>query len=474
MASIPLPIPATLEPAPWAALTYGAAALGDARRTARVVTTMAAIATNPTASWPQQLRDPAALQATSRLRHQPAVSTAALRAPQLAATRAAAGAHPVVRFVQDARHLDYSAHRATSGLGPRGDGRKQGVIRQSALAVLPAAGTVLGLAAGEGFCRVPAPRHGERSDERQHRPRESEVWPRLVAQVGPPPAGSTWVHVGDRGSDIFPCFAACRAQGTHVLRRAAQDRCITTAAGEANSLCTAARALPAQARRPFTVPARPKTSKQPARTARTTTLAVGWAPSTVPAPVHGRPQTPLPAWLIHAWEPDPPPEAEAEPLEWLLLTTVPTASVADAWERVDWYTRRWLVEDYHQALKTGCRIEQSQWRDGPAITRLVGLWAPVAVRLRQRRQTARTAPAPPATTVLEARVVPVVAHLTGPPPDLSCAQVWRLVARLGGHQGRTGDGDPGWRTIWRGWPYGHTILPGVTLAAALPPPEKCR
>lgn len=467
----PLSVPATLAPAPWAALTYGAAALGDARRTARVVSTMAAIAANPTASLPQQLRDPAALKATYRLLHEPDVTPQALLTPHLAATRAAAGQQPVVLFVQDASHLDYSAHRATTGLGPLGDGRKQGVILQSALAVLPPDGTVLGLAASEVFCRIAAPRHGERSDERQHRPRESEVWARLVAQIGPPPAGSTWVHVGDRGSDIFPFFAACRAQGTQVLLRAAQDRCITTAEGEADYLCTAARALPQQATRPFAVPARPKTSKHPARTARHTTLAVGWAPIMVEPPVHGPKQAPLPAWLIHTWEPEPPPEADAEPLEWILLTTVPTQSVAEAWERVAWYTRRWLVEDYHQALKTGCRIEQSQLRDGAALQRLVGLLAPVAVRLLQLRQAARTAPEQPATAVVDARVVQVVAHLTGQPShDLSCAQVWRLVARLGGHQGRTGDGDPGWRTVWRGWQYVHTILRGVTLAADLPPP----
>lgn len=467
-----LPFPATLEPAAWATLTYGDAALGDGRRTARVVATTAAIAAQPTASLPQQLRDPAALKATYRLPHEADVTLQALLAPHLAATRAAAAAHPVVLFVQDASHLDSSAHRATTGLGPLGDGRKQGLILQSALAVLPADGTVLGLAASEVFARVPAPRRGERSDERQHRSRESEVWARLVEQIGSPPGTQTWVHVGDRGSDLFPFFAACQAQGTQVLLRAAQDRCISTAEGEATYLCTAARALPAQATRPFAVPARPKTSKHPARTARQTTLALAWAPITVEPPVHGRPQAPLPAWLVHVWE-CPPPAAAEDPLEWILLTTVPTTTVAEAWERVDWYTRRWLVEDFYQALKTGCRLEQSQLRDGAAITRLVGLLAPVAVRLLQLRQAARSTPEPPATAVLEPRVVQVVAHLTGQPADLSSAQVWRLVARLGGHQGRTGDGDPGWRTVWRGWQYVQTVLRGVTLAADLPPPENC-
>jgi hypothetical protein len=464
-----IPIPATLDPAAWAALTYGGATLGDARRTARVVATMTAVAAQPSTSLPQQLRDPAALKATYRLLHEPDVTTAALLAPHLAATRAAAGQHPVVLFVQDGSELDYSAHRATTGLGPLGDGRKRGLLLQSALAVLPADGTVLGLAASEVFPRVPAPRRGERTDERQHRPRESEVWSRLVAQIGVPPGAATWVHVGDRGSDVFTFFAACRAHGTQVLVRIAPDRCITTAADEPRHLREYARALPPVATRPFAVPARPKTSKHPARTARTTTLALGWAPITVAPPFHTPKQAPLPAWVVRTWEPDPPPD-DPEPLEWLLLTTVPTSTVDDAWERVDWYTRRWLAEDYHQALKTGCRLEQSQLRDGAAITRLVGLLAPVAVRLLQLRGAARSMPEQPATAVLAARVVQVVAGLTGQPADLSCAQVWRLVARLGGHQGRKGDGDPGWRTVWRGWQYVQTVLRGVELAAELVPP----
>jgi hypothetical protein len=224
------------------------------------------------------------------------------------------------------------------------------------------------------------------------------------------------------------------------------------------------------ASRPFTVPARPKTSKHAARTARTTTMVLSWAPITVAPPFHTPKQEPLVAWMVRTWEPDPPP-AEAEPLAWILLTTVPTATTEEAWERVDWYTRRWLVEDYHQALKTGCRLEQTQLRDGAAIARLVGMLAPVAVRLLQLRHAARDQPQEPAALVVGDRAVQVVARLSRQPSALTCADFWRLVARLGGHQGRKGDGDPGWRTIWRGWQYLQTVLIGVELAADSSPPH---
>src|SRR5262245_54754837 len=76
-----------LDPHWWARQTFGLANLGDRRRTRRAVATAAALAAQPTASLPRQLRDPAALKATYRLLHEPDVTCAALVAPHLAQTR---------------------------------------------------------------------------------------------------------------------------------------------------------------------------------------------------------------------------------------------------------------------------------------------------------------------------------------------------------------------------------------------------
>jgi hypothetical protein len=47
---------------------------------------------------------------------------------------------------------------------------------------------------------------------------------RQVALIGTPDLASMWVHVGDRGADMFPFFDACRQTQTHFLVRAAQNR----------------------------------------------------------------------------------------------------------------------------------------------------------------------------------------------------------------------------------------------------------
>lgn len=419
--------------------------------------TLAALAANPSASLPAALADPAALKAAYRLLHNDAVTVEALLAPQFAATRTAAGAASVCLLVQDTTEVDYSAHRATTGLGPIGNGRGRGFLLHSVLAVAPAHRTVLGLAHLAPRLRVPAPRRGERCSERRDRPRESDVWGEAVTAIGSPPPDTTWVHVGDRGADIFAFFQTCQQQDCAFLVRAAQNRGATTPDGTATQVLRASRALPPVATQAQALPARPG---QPARTA---TLAIAWTALALKPPADLRQEEGIDAWVVRVWDPTPP--LDGPPLEWVLVTSVPVTTVAEAWERVAWYRSRWLVEEYHHALKTGCQLEASQLRDHAALWRLVALRAPVAVRLLQLRQLARTTPETPATTVLPADVVAVVAAKTGTPAaGMTAEQCWRGLARLGGHQGRRHDGQPGWRTIWRGWQYVQTVVEGVHLA----------
>jgi Transposase Tn5 dimerisation domain len=204
----------------------------------------------------------------------------------------------------------------------------------------------------------------------------------------------------------------------------------------------------------------------PARTAR---LSISLRAATLRPPAHSRHKPPLSVWIIRVWEADPPPEVD-EPLEWILLTSMPTLTVADAWERVEWYTCRWVVEDYHQCLKTGCSLEQRHLQTYDGLVRLLGFLALIAVRLLQLRELARLEPERLATEALPRDLVRVVAQLADVPAEaLTLGSFWRTVALQGGHQGRKGDGPPGWKTLWRGWLDIQLLLEGVHLASRLPP-----
>lgn len=168
-------------------------------------------------------------------------------------------------------------------------------------------------------------------------------------------------------------------------------------------------------------------------------------------------------WLIRVWEENAP-EGE-EPLEWLRLTSVPTTTLEEAWEHVDWYRHRWLVEDDHHCLKSGCRIEQRQRQTVDGLTRLLGLLSPLAVRLLQVRAGARDDPERRAYQVIEPLMLTVVAERSGhSSASMTLGAFWTEVARMGGYLARHRDGPPGWRTIWKGWLSLQALLEGVHLA----------
>lgn len=436
-------LPATVSSSEWADATFGHVDLGDVRRTARLVGSAAAIAQHPASSLPGQLADPAALKGLYRLLDADAVRFDAILAPHQTQTRAAATGATVL-LVQDTTTLDFTHHPAMSGLGPLARQGGQGLLLHTMLAVSPEDRLPLGVLAADPFVRQPAPA-GETDTARTRRPRESDIWGQLVTRVGTPPADSTWVHVADRGADCASFFAAVQQTGADVLVRVAQNRRITLADGTPGKLLDTIRARPPAAdRRHLAVPAR---GHQPARTA---TVAVSWQAITLEPPTRGAGDlAPMPLWAVRVWEPDPP--DAGEPVEWVVLTSVPVVTLTDAWTRVAWYTARWVIEELHKGLKTGCGIEQVRLQERARLERLLAMVLPVAVRLLRLRGQSRQQPLAPVGQVADAGLVALVARLTRQPPADTVARFAAQVARLGGYQDRRGDGPPGWQTLWRGW-----------------------
>ncbi len=417
------------------------------------------MAENPLGSLPAQMRTWRETKALYRLLDEPDVTFAALMQPHLQQTREQATSAPVVLLVQDTTDIDLSHRRKISGVGQIGNERGRGFFVQTVLAVRPQTREVLGCMAQEPFVRIPAPQGEQRYQRRKREERETDVWMRQVHAIGTPEPGSVWVHVGDRGADMFPFFQACQATQTHFLVRAAQNRRVQESEDEISYSLTQARSWPSQASRPFEVPARH------GRQARSTQLQLAFGQMTLLPPRHEprASKEPLTVWVVRVWE-EQAPEGE-EPLEWVLLTSVATTTLEQAWERVDWYGYRWLVEDYHQCLKSGCRIEERQLQTVDGLIRLLGLLSPLAVRLLQVRACAREDPERPASEVIEPLMLAVLAERTGQSPQtMTVGTFWTEVARLGGYLARSHDGPPGWRTIWKGWLSLQTLLEGVHLA----------
>jgi hypothetical protein len=442
--------------------TFGPARLGDQRRTRRAVKAACGMVRDPAAARPKQHPTWKDLKAVYRLLDEPDVTFEALMQPHWQQTRACLPHEAVVLLVQDTREIDLSAHATMTGLGPIGNGQGRGFLLQTVLAVAPEAQRVLGCLAQRPFLRVPAPPQEQRYHRRHREHRETDVWMQMVEQIGTPVGAGLLVHGGDRGADMLPFFRQGLATQTHFVGRAAQNRRIQAGEQAIALLLDQVRSWPSQGQRPFAVPA------SHGREKRQTTLqiSVGPAPLLPPWNDPRGNKEPLPVWVVRVWESEP--SVEEEALEWILLTSLCIETCAHAWQRVDWYRCRWVVEEYHQCLKTGCRLEERSLRTIERLLRLLGVLSPIAVRLLQLRDLARLAPEGPAAQVMEAEACALIAARASlPPAQLTLARFWQEVARLGGHLGRRRDGPPGWKTLWKGWLHLQTMLEGVHLAAPL-------
>lgn len=449
----------------WAVQQYAQVDLGDKRRNQQALKMAAKMAAHPEVSLPEQMGSRSELDASYRLLNNGRVSMEMLTAAHRQQTLAAAGQFAVVLMAEDTTELDYTAHRRKKGLGPVGNERGQGVLLHSTLAVVPEGRQVLGLAHAQVVVREPIAKPNR---HRRHTP-EGQVWEVSARRVGNPPPGVLWVHVSDRESDIFAYMATCIDAGKHFLVRAYQNRVLVgdgkvtpAESGAVGKLLDYARSLPARAEGGYRVEV-PAYKGQRGRVASVVlqwaTVQVGSGSHTPPALRH---HAPISVWVLRVWEAKPPEGAEA--VEWILLSSLPITTVTEAHRAVGWYGCRWLCEDYHQCLKTGCQVERSQLDDGADIQRLLGFSCLIAVRLLQLRQVARLTPELMAVAVVDPLMVEMLT-LCRPKlrPTLTIGEFWHAVAGLGGHLGRGGDGPPGWRTLWRGWRKLSDLTEGARL-----------
>jgi hypothetical protein len=462
----------------WAEATWGECELGNAQRTKRAVAVGRRMAAQPGAGLPEQMGSKAMLKGAYRLLNCPAVEGEGLWRPHQKATRRAAGQFRTVLFIQDWTTLDYSHHAKKAGIGPVGSRQQRGMRLHSVLAYAFEEQRILGLAYGQVIVREEADLSPTRKHNGGRRSQgiEGRVWEQAAAAIGSAPSHSQWIHVSDRESDVFEYMAECKRQEKDFVIRAFHNRKISEvedtaepAAQEWRYLMTLARQLMPQTDQTYAVEVPTKVPKGIPRSKRVAQIRLAWTTLHMPTPSYVKGHSGLGGRLVRAWEPDPPMGMEA--VEWILITSL----AVNDWDQARYVTQlyecRWLVEDYHMCLKTGCHIEASQLDHVDDLKRLLGFTAPIAVRLMQLRQVVRTAPETPAVTAVT--LDPLLVRLVAAKFNLAVSGLtvkmfWTLVAQMGGHLGRNSDGPPGWRTLWKGWRHLSDWADGVRLLS----PEK--
>jgi len=469
-----LATPCTKPPKPpqdWAQEEFGKVKLRDGRHRKRLITVARDFYAQPQANIPQACQSRAKTKAAYRFFEHKAVSMNAIISSHYHSTmeRIAREKIKVVLAVQDTTSFNYDTHQEMEGLGPintRVDGA-QGILLHDTMAY-STEGTALGLVDIQVWARDPQ-EFGKRAS-RYQRPieqKESFKWlksfraaARLQRQLG---AASTVVSVGDREADVYELFLLAKSDPLHpkLLVRAERDRRVkdTTAC-----LWQYMESQPVAGQRVLRIP------KRKQRAARDAVLDIRFAQVTLRPPKRKSSLGALTVWAVYVTEVNPPSEKDA--VEWMLLTTVEVNDFEGALEKVDWYKKRWGIEEYHKTIKSVCRIESRQLADRTVWENCLAIDLVVAWRIEYIKKLSRETPQAPCTVAFEDhewQALLAFKHPDQPLPSIppSVHEITHLTAELGGFLGRKGDGEPGSTTIGRGLQRLHDMATGFLICKQL-------
>jgi hypothetical protein len=461
--------------------------LGDARLNRRAMNVLSRFAENPQASIPAACHGWNETDAAYKFFANAKVDEAKILRAHAEATLARCAQEPTVLVVQDTTELDYShKNLVIDGLGVLNDHGRSGMFLHPSVAFTPE-GCCLGVVSAEFFTR---------SEESLGKTRERANWPiedkesfrwlqgyRRACAIQRKLVVPRVISIADCEADIYDIFV--EAQGVssrhrwpkaHYIIRAKIDRCLPEKDEEAGAWCyrklwATMEAAPERFRRTIELPATPK------RAARTATLVVRAQSVTLKPPYRkGRKLVPVTVNAVLVQEIDPP--QDAEPVEWLLITSLPIESREDIEKVIDYYQGRWPIEPYFRTLKTGCRVEELQLESIGRLKPCVALYLIVAWRVQYVTMLGREYPELPADVLFTdaewQSVWSVVRNLEPLPPSTpSLKEFLPILASLGGYLGRSQDPPPGPKAMWiairRMTDYAHAWLTFGPGRASIPP-----
>lgn len=469
----------------WAAEEFGLADLGDLRRAKRLVQVAKMAASLPNGKVTSVFKEPAAREGAFRLLENNEVKPAAIAlAAHRACARRSLGAEYVFVPVDETslKLTDVLEEKRFGNVGSRSRGAP-GLEVMTALAV-SAQGTPLGLCGQKIWARdKPVKGTKKQQQKRTTRQKETKHWVDVMRQArrvfaAEAPQTRIWFQL-DRGADAWPVLLAGLRAGDLFTVRAAQDRLLTMTKGdeERRHLWEVLEKQPLLATKELPVPARSARKALhgkpvPARPARTAKIELRAAKVELQLQTNHR-RVKAPVYALLACE-----TAESavgvEPIEWMLLTSRPIQSLADANLVLYGYAQRWRIEDFHRTWKSGaCNMEQTQLRDRNNVMRWAAVLASVAVKILRLTYLARHQPDLSSLEELSPFQVDAIVlssktkkHKVGSAPTMK--EIVRLLAGVGGWTGQYTDQPPGALVLARGLYRIETLADALELGIVTP------
>jgi hypothetical protein len=271
--------------------------------------------------------------------------------------------------------------------------------------------------------------------------------------------------VGDSESDIYELFSESRVtpeNNLQLLVRACQTRATTDQSNWLDKVratpCLYTCSVDVSARR-AKIAADKQGKRSKPRDARVAEVEIRATTVTLrPPPRFDRKLPEVTVHVVLVEEANPP--AGCEPIQWLLITTMPIDTAEQVQAIVSAYCIRWQIEIFFKTLKTGCRVEQRQFQTIDRVLNCLAVYSIVAWRIMHLCRLGRECPDLDCEVVFEPcewKAVYTAIKREDPPqtpPRLN--EMIRLVASLGGYVIRKST-QPGPQTLWIGLQRVHDL-----------------
>ncbi|MDX7992992.1 IS4 family transposase [Xenorhabdus littoralis] len=454
----------SIDTSVWAQATFQQAKLGDARRTKRLILLASQLAANTGKSIVQSHSSSAEIEAAYRFVRNDDIDAQAIAEAGFAATVDACMAHNCLLALEDSTSLEFKHPTAASELGHTTSHKNSsGLQVHSVLLFSPEEQQVIGLIEQHRWTRDSAS-YGQRKDRnrRAYEDKESDKWQRasqaMSLRLGE--QMNNVISVCDREADIIEYLRYKTEQQQRFVVRSMQSRCIEQADDRLHpfsaSLCSAGERIV-------------HVQQKGGRKSRYAICDIRFAPVSIKIPSNKTGHS-ISLFYVGCQE-----QGDNEGLCWHLLTNEPVTTAKQAQKILEYYEKRWLIEDFHKSWKTGgTQVEELRMQSKDNLERMIVVLAFIAVRIQQLRylslQTERAK-----NLACESLLSPIAWKLlwlkteskTLPKQVPSLHWAYLKLGRLAGWNDSKRTGIVGWQRLWEGGFKLQTLLEGYQLALSL-------
>lgn len=354
--------------------------------------------------------------------------------------------------IQDSTELNFSTHLKTMGLGPIASGKyHKGLEMHSSLLALPS-GLPIGIASIRMWARDEInQKKGKNYRYVPWEEKESIKWVKALEDADEINyQKATRVLLADREADFFELLDKMKSEKRKMIIRLRWDRKVNEGEISVKSFLDQ-QSIVGEFKINIAGKRGPNFRKE-----KTTMIAVKYSRVDLmfTRTPKGKKNDSVPAIVVHAQEINP--KVGEEPLQWYLITNLEVGCSEEAIRIVNWYSKRWLIEEFHKILKGGIKIEEIRLGSSEKLQKFITFLAVVSFRLLWISRVNRIDPKLPCQSVfsdIEWKIACKKAHRSKFKENYTPTidEVVKAIAMLGGYFGRKNDGPPGVMTFWRGW-----------------------